>query len=112
MKNVFLLYAKKAGQEWSSIPFAYVHLKAAFMSQTVSETNPVFSERLYELSRIDSLKQLLVDCVRENGVFYRTKTFIDIIDNPMILPKSTGTAFPIWRPRTLYVMVSPFLVNL
>lgn len=84
IKKQFLLYAKKAGQEWSSIPFAYVHLKAAFMSQTVSETNPVFSERLYELSRIDSLKQLLVDCVRENGVFYRTKTFIDIIDNPMI----------------------------
>lgn len=84
IKNQFLQYAKKAGQEWSNIPFVYVHLKAAFMSQTVSETNPDFSVRLYELSRIDALKQLLVDCVRENGVFYRTKTFIDIIDNPMI----------------------------
>lgn len=82
IKNQFLQYAKKAGQEWSNIPFVYVHLKAAFMSQSISESNPDFSERLYELSCIDSLKQLLVDCVRENGVFYRTKTFIDIIDNP------------------------------
>lgn len=89
IKNQFLQYAKKAGQEWSNIPFVYVHLKAAFMSQSVSESNPEFSERLYELSYIDSLKQLLVDCVRENGVFYRTKTFIDIIDNPMIATTET-----------------------
>lgn len=89
IKNQFLQYAKKAGQEWSNIPFVYVHLKAAFMSQSVSESNPEFSERLYELSCIDSLKQLLVDCVRENGVFYRTKTFIDIIDNPMIATTET-----------------------
>ena len=87
IKNQFLNYANKIGQEWSNIPFVYVHLKSAYLAQT--SENQEFSQRMYELSRIDSLKQLLVSQVRENGGFYRIKTFVDIIDNPMISTVTT-----------------------
>ena len=39
---------------------------------------------LYNLSRMENLKKRIVDLVRNKGEFYRVKTFIDIVSNPML----------------------------
>lgn len=81
IKQQFLQYAKLVGQEWANIPFVNVHLLAAYLSETFKNSSPDFAKRLYDLSCINSLQKLIIKCVLENGVLYRTKTFIDIIDN-------------------------------
>ena len=78
----FLQYSRQLGQDWSYIPFVNVHLKSAFLAQNIED--PVTSESLYNLSRMEYLKNRIVNLVRNKGEFYRIKTFIDIISNPML----------------------------
>lgn len=78
----FLNFSNKFGQDWGDVPFIYVHLKAAFIAQNMDYDEN--SQSLYELSKIDLLKKKIVTQVKTNGEFYRIKTFIDIIANPML----------------------------
>ena len=78
----FLNFSNKFGQDWGDVPFIYVHLKAAFIAQNMDYDEN--SQSLYELSKIHLLKKKIVTQVKTNGEFYRIKTFIDIIANPML----------------------------
>ncbi|MFH5874619.1 GTPase [Clostridium perfringens] len=82
IKDQFLSYSKQMGQEWGYIPFVYVHLKAAFLSQRIDDKEK--SHGLYEISQISYLKKKIVEQVINKGQFYRIKTFIDLISNPMM----------------------------
>lgn len=82
IKDQFLSYSKQMGQEWGYIPFVYVHLKAAFLSQHIDDKEK--SHGLCEISQISYLKKKIVEQVINKGQFYRIKTFIDLISNPMM----------------------------
>lgn len=82
IRNQFLKYADSYGQTWLHIPFVYVHLKSAFVSQ--HELNQDHSALFYELSQIDYLKNRILNLVKDKGQFIRIKTFVDIISNPMV----------------------------
>ncbi len=82
IRDQFCSYSSKAGQSWRNIPFVFVHLKSAFLAQQT--TDAIISDSFHKASRIDSLKEMIIWHVRTKGQFYRVKTFIDIITNPMI----------------------------
>ena len=83
IRKQFMSYSKQLGQDWGYVPFVYVHLKSAFMSQNTEDSQD--KDTLHKVSRIDFLKKKIVEQVRERGCFYRVKTFIDIITNPMLV---------------------------
>lgn len=78
----FCSYAAQYGQTWEHIPVVYVHLRSAFLSQ--QENDPERKQTLYDASRIDCLKTMIINQVKEKGEYYRIKTFIDIISNPIL----------------------------
>ena len=82
IRNQFLSFAEEFGQTWTHIPFAYVHLKSAYAALKAEDEEK--SKSFYEVSRIDFLKRRIVEQVRTKGEFYRIKTFIDIISNPIL----------------------------
>lgn len=82
IRKQFCSYAPKAGLDWKDIPFVYVHLYSAFLAQQTSDAE--ISESLHKASRIDDLKNTILQHVKTKGQFYRIKNFIDIIANPMI----------------------------
>ena len=82
IRNQFLKYADQFGQTWSHVPFIYVHLKSAYLAQ--HESDPELAELYYQMSRIDFLKNRIVHLVKTRGMFFRIKTFIDIISHPML----------------------------
>ncbi len=82
IRNQFLMFSNQYGQTWSHIPFVYVHLKAAYFSQ--NNSNKEISRLFHETSRIDYLKNRIIEQVSLRGQFYRIKTFIDIISNPIL----------------------------
>lgn len=82
IQNQFKEFSKQFGQTWDHIPFVYVHLQAAFTA--LKADDPVKSKCLHDKSRIDILKKRIVEQVKTKGKFYRIKTFIDIISNPIL----------------------------
>ena len=82
IKNQFYQFSEQYGQTWTHIPFVYVHLQSAFMSQRANEEETI--RAYHEISRIDFLKKRIVEQIKEKGEFYRIKTFIDIISNPVL----------------------------
>ncbi len=82
IKNQFLAFSDQFGQTWSHIPFVYVHLKSAYLAQCTDDKEK--SRTLYDISRVGYLKKRIVEQVRTKGEFYRIKTFIDIISNPIL----------------------------
>lgn len=82
IRNQFLLFSEQFGQTWTHIPFVYVHLKSAYAALKADTKEK--RDSLQEVSRIDYLKRRIVDQVRTKGEFYRIKTFIDIISNPIL----------------------------
>ena len=82
IRNQFCQFAEQYGQKWTHIPFIYVHLKSAFLSLHTDDEED--SKCLHEVSRIDYLKRRIIEQVSINGKFYRIKTFIDIISNPIL----------------------------
>ena len=82
IRNQFLKYADQFGQTWLHVPFIYVHLKSAYLAQ--HESDPELAELYYQMSRIDFLKNRIVHLVKTKGMFFRIKTFIDIISHPML----------------------------
>lgn len=82
IRNQFLLFSDQFGQSWSHIPFVYVHLKSAYLAQCTEDKER--SREFYTISRVEYLKKRIVEQVRTKGEFYRIKTFIDIISNPIL----------------------------
>lgn len=82
IREQFLDYSEKFGQTWSHIPFVYVHLQSAFLSQ--HESDDEISRRLYSLSRFESLEKKIIEQVITKGEYYRLKTFIDVISVPLL----------------------------
>ena len=82
IKKQFYSFSEQYGQTWTHIPFVYAHLQSAFMSQNATDEE---TRRIYHnISRIDFLKARIVEQVKGKGEFYRIKTFIDIISNPVL----------------------------
>ena len=79
----FRCFASKFAQNWDNIPTVAVHLKAAYTSLNVN--NKENSKILYSASRIECLEDIIMDSVKGKGKFYRIKTFIDSVANPMLL---------------------------
>lgn len=75
-------YGPEYGQNWSHIPFVFVHLKSARMSQ-----QPEYSEwadGLYDLSRFGDAIALIEREVQNKGGFYRFKTYTDVVSVPLV----------------------------
>lgn len=96
IQRQFLSYAPSFGQNWDKIPFCPVHLKLAFVAQNTAD--PDLAKAFQELSRIDSLKNLIIDQVKKRGVFIRALNFNDIVSTKILreynslLDKSYRTA--------------------
>lgn len=84
IREQFLSYSIKFKEDWSNIPFIYVHLKSAFLSQKLEKEDNETSKILYEMSKINILKEKIIEIVKNNGEFYRLKTFIDLVSKPII----------------------------
>jgi len=82
IQDQFLKYADQFGQNWKTVPFVYVHLKAAFLAQ--QQTNSELGKTYYQISELGSLKERIVYQVKTRGKFIRIKTFVDIISNPIL----------------------------
>ncbi len=87
IKNEFLSYGEKFGQEWNRIPFVYVHLQAAFFAQKTSDKK--VADEFYAISKIDFLKKKIIDQICDKGEFYRLKTFIDAVSTPSLESEET-----------------------
>lgn len=81
IRNQFLQYAEEYGQRWNHIPFVYVHLKSAFLSQKTKDAD--LSMLYCWMSRIEELQQKIVRRISKKGQFFRIKTFVDMISNPV-----------------------------
>lgn len=75
-------YGPKYGQNWKRTPYAFVHLKSAFMSQQPAFSE--FSDELYRLSHFDEVVNLINAEVNRQGGYYRLKSFADAIAVPLI----------------------------
>lgn len=82
IRDEFLSYGEKLGQEWNHIPFIYVHLQAAFFAQNMADRR--MAGAFYDISRIGFLKKQIIEQVRNKGEFYRVKTFIDTVSMPIL----------------------------
>jgi len=82
VRRQFLKFAEPMGQDWSNVPFVFVHLKAAYLAQ--KQDTPEDTEVWTKMSRIENLKRLLISEVQRRGKFIRVKTFVDVIANPML----------------------------
>jgi len=82
LKKQFRDFSVKFGQDWNHIPIIPVHLKAAFDSIKIEDKE--LRNQFYKISRVDFLQKVIVETVKNNGKFYRIKTFVDTVDNPMI----------------------------
>ena len=80
-KMQFCNFAKNFNQDWSIIPFVFVHLKSAFMAQ--NKSYPEYKNRLLEASRINKLTSRIITEVWKKGNFYCIKTFLDCISTPL-----------------------------
>lgn len=81
IRRQFIAYGALAGQDWSTVPFAFAHLRAAFLAQQT--TDPVKKQLLTQASRIDFLTGAIAERVATRGEFYRGKTFIDAVAAPV-----------------------------
>ena len=82
IREQFLDYSEKFGQTWNHVPFVYVHLQSAFLSQHTADAE--ISKRLYSLSRFESLEKKIIEQVITKGEYYRLKTFVDVISVPLL----------------------------
>ena len=77
IKHQFLAFASMDNikQDWSNLPFWYVDLHTAWLSQQDKE----HARELYELSNFKQVEDDIIDIVKNKGAFYQYKTFIDNI---------------------------------
>ena len=82
IKEQLYEYGSSYGQDWHSIRFACVHLKAAFMSQ--QKKYEKYSDELLSLSRFSDADDLIIREVTANGGFYKLKAFVDAVTVPLL----------------------------
>lgn len=82
IKRQMFEYGKSYGQDWHTIRFAYVHLKAAFMSQ--QDKFGEWSDNLLYLSRFEYVDKLITDEISSKGSFYKLKAYADIVTVPLV----------------------------
>lgn len=82
IKQQMFEYGRSYGQDWHSIRFAYVHLKAAFMAQ--QDKYSEWSEYLLDYSRFEYVDRLIIDEVSSKGSFYKLKAYADIVTVPLV----------------------------
>lgn len=75
-------YGPEYGQDWSYIPFAFVHFKSAHMAQQPEYSQ--WADGLYKLSRFGDTIALIEREVQNKGRFYRFKTYTDAVSVPLI----------------------------
>lgn len=81
IREQFCEYAKDFGQDWSQIPFVHAHLLAAFFAQ--SKCSGTEATELYNASNFAVVEQFILDAVRNNGRFWRSKTFNNCVAVPV-----------------------------
>lgn len=79
IRNQFLLYASKFGQNWNNIPFYYSDLNTAWLSE--QEDYKQDKELFYEFSQFGQITKAIIEQIKTKGSFYQFKTLIDIIYN-------------------------------
>lgn len=82
IRTQFLAFAAQYGQNWQDIRFAYVHLKAAYLSQ--QQECKEYAQTLIELSKFEYVKEFITQEIITHGKFYRIKTFVDIVGKPLL----------------------------
>ena len=82
IKRQMFEYGRSYGQDWHSIRFAYVHLKAAYMAQ--QEKYSEWSDYLLDYSRFEYVDKLIIDEVSSKGGFYKLKSYADIVTVPLV----------------------------
>lgn len=82
IRKQFLEYSECFEQSWDHIPFVAVHLQSAYLAQRAESQEQ--ADLYYQISRISGLKSRISEQIRTKGEFYRVKTFIDIVSNPML----------------------------
>ena len=82
IRDQFILFSDQYGQKWNNIPFVYVHLKSAYAALNTDDSER--GKSFHEISKIDNLKRIISEQIQTKGEFYRIKTFIDIISNPIL----------------------------
>lgn len=75
-------YGPEYGQDWSCIPFAFVHLKSARMAQQPEYAE--WADKLRRLSHFDDAIALIEREVQDKGGFYRFKSYTDIVSVPLV----------------------------
>ena len=82
IKNQLFEFGHSYGQDWRPVRFAYVHLKAAFLSQ--QKEYQEYASELYYLSRFDFVEQVIADELTSNGGFYKLKAYTEIVAVPLV----------------------------
>lgn len=89
IKNQLFEYGKSYGQDWKTVRFAYVHLKAAFLAQ--KKENKDYSSELKYLSRFNYVRKVIDEEITNNGGFYKLKAYTEIVAVPLV--ESVETLF-------------------
>ena len=87
--NGLCQYEENSGQNWRKLRFAFVHLKAAFLSQQAAFQD--CSEKLYSLSQFEFLKKSINEEIASNGGFYKFKAYTESVSRELV--GSVGTLF-------------------
>lgn len=82
IRNSLVCYGPKYGQSWERIPYVFVHLKSAFMSQQPRFAE--YSKDLYRLSNFEMLRERIAAEIRRQGGYYRLKSFADAVAVPLV----------------------------
>lgn len=59
------------------------HLMAKYLSMHLDPPDEEKSRRLSQMSRFGNVENALIQEITSNGIFYRTKCYLSIIDNPL-----------------------------
>lgn len=79
MLNQFREFSKLHNQDWSDIKWVATHLNAAYQAHPFRANN----KKVYAISNFAQVENFILDKVRTDGKFLRTKNFIDSVAVPM-----------------------------
>ena len=82
IREEFLAYAAKYGQDWGGVPFVYVHLQSAFLAERTADRKSALA--LFDASNMKELKRQVVREIKEKGGFFRIRTFTDAAAVPAL----------------------------
>ena len=82
IKKQFLSFGASFGQAWDMLTFEFVHLKAAYLAQSLNWDRD--NEALYSLSRFEKVEKLIADEVTRNSGYYKIKAYIDTVVVPLM----------------------------